>query len=286
MTLQIPWWGKLAAKIILVRLPLGYAVWQRLGLFRHGQMDTSQYAIRVFNYHAEKAGLTNQLHGKTVVELGPGDSIASAIIAATHGAHSILVDTDTFVRSDISSYHELAHVLTKQGLHVPDLSTCTTIDELLACCGAQYMTKGLASLAQITSESVDMIFSQAVLEHIRKREFRAMMTECNRILRRNGCCSHQVDLRDHLGGALNNLRFSDRVWESQFFASSGFYTNRIRYSHMLDIFNEAGFKAEVSGVYRWDALPTPIGKLSNEFKNFAVDDLCVSMFDVILRRKR
>jgi hypothetical protein len=26
---------------------------------------------------------------------------------------------------------------------------------------------------------------------------------------------------------LNNLRFSERIWESEFMAKSGFYTNRI-----------------------------------------------------------
>lgn len=96
--------------------------------------------------------------------------------------------------------------------------------------------------------SIDFIWSQAVLEHIRKSEFLDTMLELHRILRPNGVCSHVVDLKDHLGGALNNLRFSEKLWESNFMASSGFYTNRIRYSEMLDIFHQAGFSVEVVNV--------------------------------------
>ncbi len=281
--MQIPWWGKIGAKLLLSRLPFGYDVWQRLGLFRHGQMDTSEYAIRVFNGHVEKAGLINRLHGKTVLELGPGDSISTAVIAAAHGARAILVDTGAFARSDITPYQELMRVFTKQGLAPLDLSVCRTVDEILARCMAQYMTEGLTSLAQIESESVDLIFSQAVLEHIRKREFREMMQECRRILRPNGICSHQVDLRDHLGGTLNNLCFSQRIWESNFFVKSGFYTNRIRYSQMLQIFSVVGFAVEVTDVRRWTVLPTTRCKMALEFKDMSDEELCVSGFDVLLR---
>jgi len=45
-------------------------------------------------------------------------------------------------------------------------------------------------------------------------------------------CSHRVDLRDHFGSALNNLRFSDKKWELDWIANSGFYTNRIRLQEM------------------------------------------------------
>jgi SAM-dependent methyltransferase len=284
-TLTIPWWGKIGVKILLSRFPFGYAICQRIGLFRHCQMDSSEYALRIFNSHAEKTGMIKALSGKTVLELGPGDSISTAIIASAHGARALLVDTGAFVRSDIDPYLELVRVLTNQCLSPPDLSGCLATTDILARCGARYMTEGLRSLARIESESVDLIFSQAVLEHVRKRDFRETMLECRRILRPNGICSHQVDLRDHLDGALNNLRFSEQVWESGFFAKSGFYTNRIRYSQMLDLFDAAGFKVEVTEFQRWDALPTPRNKLANEFRGLPVKELCVSVFDVVLRNK-
>ena len=73
------WRLKIGLKILLSRMPWGYAVWQRLGLFRHGRMDQSAYAMEVLNHHLEQAGLAGDLAGKTVLELGPGDSIATAV---------------------------------------------------------------------------------------------------------------------------------------------------------------------------------------------------------------
>ncbi|GEM_PF-3091441 len=74
-------------------------------------MDSSHYAIGVFDSHVARAGLTGKLSGKTVLELGPGDSIATAIIAAAQGAKSILVDTGAFSRTDIGLYLELQKAL-------------------------------------------------------------------------------------------------------------------------------------------------------------------------------
>lgn len=48
-----------------------------------------------------------------------------------------------------------------------------------------------------------------------------------------------------LGGALNHLRVLERLWESRLMAESGFYTQRLRYSEMLALFNEAGFRADI-----------------------------------------
>lgn len=31
--MALPWWSKLRAKLVLSRLPFGYALWQRLGVF-------------------------------------------------------------------------------------------------------------------------------------------------------------------------------------------------------------------------------------------------------------
>jgi len=65
-------------------------------------------------------------------------------------------------------------------------------------------------------------------------------------------------------------------------ANSGFYTNRIRYTQMLTMFQQTGFDVEVVEVERWERLPTPREKLAAEFRNISTDELLVSGFDVIL----
>jgi SAM-dependent methyltransferase len=280
---RLPWWTRVAAKIVLSRLPAGYAVWQRLGLFRHGKMDEAGYASDVFDRHVAFAGLQGALRGKTILELGPGDSVATAVIAAAHGARAVLVDAGRFASRDLRVYAGLVQGLKARQLNPPEIGRCRDLDEMLAEAGARYLTQGLKSLAGIDAHSVDFICSQAVLEHVRRDEFLATQRECARILRPDGVCSHRVDLQDHLGGGLNNLRFAASVWESQFFARSGFYTNRIRFDAMIGLFEQAGFSVEIGEVRRWKEVPIARSKLAREFRDLSDGVLDVRGFDVLLR---
>lgn len=279
----LPWWAKIAAKIVFSRLPTGYALWQRLGSFRHGAMDDAGYACSVFESHVRASGLHGELAGRRILELGPGDSVATAVIASAHGARAVLVDAGRFAQAAPASYAGLVAHLRERGLEAPDISRCRDLDELLAACGARYLTGGLRSLQGIESSSVDLIFSQAVLEHVRRNEFLQTQRECARILSAGGVCSHRVDLRDHLDGRLNNLRFPERVWESAFFVNSGFYTNRIQFDAMLAMFEQAGFAVHVSEVRRWESLPIARAKLAAAFRGIPDRTLSVCGFDVVLR---
>jgi hypothetical protein len=95
---------------------------------------------------------------------------------------------------------------------------------------------------------------------------------------------HSVDLKNHLGGGLNNLRFSESVWEGSLFSRSGFYTNRIRFEKMLNIFTQAGFICTLPRNLHWESLPTARTKLDAAFSQLTDDDLLVSGFDVVLKK--
>jgi predicted SAM-dependent methyltransferase len=281
VVINIPWWVKITSKIILSRLPFGYRIWQRLGLFRHGDMDEVSYILGVFNKHVSRSGYKD-LKGKTILELGPGDSIGTALIAASHGAKSILVDAGIFAVQDVQVYKKLAEDLIVAGLKPPDISDANTVTDILKICDSLYLTQGLSSLHSLKTSSVDFVFSQAVLEHIRKNEFIETVKEMRRILVSHGCASHRVDLKDHLQNSLNNLRFSESIWESSIFADSGFYTNRIRYSQMLGLFKDAGFNVNVFKIDRWDKLPINRKHLNISYANLADEELLVKGFDVVL----
>ncbi len=279
----IPWWGKIAAKVILSRIPLGYHIWRKLALFKHGAMHQPDYALNVFNTHYQRAhaSLPSEF---CCLELGPGDSLYSAVIATCYGSSkTYLVDSGAFASVDLLGLKEMASFCQKKGLAPTTVDDCMTTETLLKKCHATYLTDGLSSIKEIPDQSVDFIWSNAVLEHIRHSQFMDLQRELRRILKPNGICSHQVDLRDHLGGALNNLRFSHKLWEKEWMAQSGFYTNRIRFSHMTTMFRDAGFDVKVLDISRWEQLPTPRDKFNPEFSTYSDDDLKVSGFDVVLR---
>jgi predicted SAM-dependent methyltransferase len=134
--------------------------------------------------------------------------------------------------------------------------------------------------------TVDLVFSQAVLEHVRRHELAPTLRETFRLLKPEGLASHEVDLKDHLGGALNNLRFSERLWEADWMARSGFYTNRVQFNEICKIFDRSGFDVELVKMECFRALPTPRQKLSGCFRSLPDDDLLVSSFHALLRPRK
>jgi hypothetical protein len=182
----MPWRFEIGTKIILSRLLTSFTFWQNLGLFRHGSMDNASYAINVFDTHVKHAGLQGQLKDKIILEFGPSDSVATAIIAYCYGARAVLVDVGSFAKIKPQVYSTLIRYLQSIELRPPAIEHCDSLASLLSACGARYLTNGLESLAEIAADSVDFIFSQAVLEHVRRSEFLATQCECARILRAKG----------------------------------------------------------------------------------------------------
>lgn len=281
-----PWWAKIIIKMMLSRMPLDYSFFARVGLFRHGRMDSPGYALQIFRSHFERSEFPKKEGGFVALELGPGDSFVSAIIANAYGASKCyMVDAGNFAVGEIKAYQHLIANLGSAGIGVSKVEGCTSIEQLLERVGGVYLTNGLQSLRSIPDDSVDFIWSQAVLEHVRVGEFDDTMNELRRILRPNGIASHRIDLKDHLGGALNNLRFSTKLWEKDWMAKSGFYTNRIRFHNMIDKFENAGFSVDVLHVDKWDYPPISKEDISKEFFKYSDDELCISGFDVILCKK-
>jgi SAM-dependent methyltransferase len=286
----LPWWAKISAKIVLSRLPLSGRIWQKIGVFSPGFMLDADYAIAVFRRHFERAG--KPAAGFTFLELGPGDSLASAAVAWAHGASAgWLIDAGAYASRDIAAYRPLFAALAarRQALNLPrnggDLAACASTDELLAMTRCAYREDGLTGLRAVPADSIDLVLSQATLEHVPRREFDATMRELYRVMKPGAAASHQVDFKDHLGGGLHNLRFSDGLWEQPWFARrSGFYTNRLRLSEVIATLESAGFATEIAERRAWDALPLGRASLASQFENLSDDDLKTSGAALIARK--
>lgn len=281
MSTSIPWPAKMIGKLVLSRVPAPYRCWHRLGIFRHGDMRDPSYAYSKFMAHYSRVAFSRKGLGFVALELGPGDSLHSALIARSVGAsRTYLVDVGRYAPCPADCCRSMVEYLCRQAAEGGGVDGNLAIED----CVSEYRTRGLESLKEIPDGSVDFVWSEAVLEHIRLNELAQVMRQLRRILRRDGVCSHHVDLKDHLGGSLNHLRFSDSVWESALFRDSGFYTNRVRLSEMLRLFREAGFCVESVETVRWPELPVRRSVLDDHFASMPDSELCVSGFDVVLRR--
>jgi SAM-dependent methyltransferase len=280
---SVPWQLKIAGKIVLARLPLPYHLWEKIGLFKQGRMERPDYALRIFRRHFDAASFTRKADNFAGLELGPGDSLCSALIARTFGAsRTFLVDVESCASTNLAVYRRMEASLRQLGLHPPNLDHCKDMGNVAEACAGEYLTEGLASLRRIPSASVDFVWSHAVLPYVRRNEFLPTLQELRRIQRPDGVGSHCIPIRDIIGGNLNDLRFSTRIWESSFMANSRFYTNRLRYLELLQLFRRAGFEPEVIRTVCWQTLPTPRREMAKEFALLSEEDLRVSEFDVLL----
>ena len=279
---HVPWQLKIAAKVILSRA-VSHRLLNKAGMFNMGEMDRPSYALGVFRRHFQDAVFGRKDKPFVALELGPGDSVSSLMVARAFGASAAYaVDVASIAVDRIEPYRQLELHLREHGLNPPSLEGCSDLADVLKACNGHYFTDGIESLRNIPSGSVDFIFSHTVLQHIRKKDFVSLLAELRRIQRVDGVGSHMISITDILGGKLNDLRFSERTWESEFVASSGFYTNRIRYNQFLKYFSEAGFIPQVYRLARWKTLPTPRSKMAREFAQLPESDLQVSGFDVYL----
>lgn len=280
------WVFKIAAKSLIARLPVPYQAWRRLGVFRHGSMDTFEYPLRVFDLHVARAYPGNVMPKNSVIlELGPGDSIVSALLGFSKGASiTYLVDVGSFARKEISFYKNFVANMEQKGALVPEIQwDKTTFKQILECSNGRYLTNGIDSLRTIPSKSVDFIWSHSVLEHVRKHDFKELLNEFQRILKPGSYSSHNIDYQDHLNHSLNNLRFPSSIWESSFFIKSGFYTNRINAIKMHEMFKNAGFTILREEFGRWPFLPISRSALHKDFQLLEDDELRIRTSHVLLK---
>lgn len=282
----VPWWLRMALKLALARLPVPYGWWRRIGVFRHGCLaDDVERRSNGFQMHSGIYRRLTDAPLRGLVELGPGDSVATALYARSIGVERCwLIDAGRFAVDEPAHYRAALARIAALGDPQPIVAEPETIDAVLAATGAAYLTGGVNSLASIATGSVDLVFSTAVLEHVRRDEFDRLLGEIFRVLRPGGVSSHQVDLRDHLGGALNNLRFASRFWEHPAVAGSGFYTNRLRCAEICRAAAVHGFQVSVPECARWPRPPTPRQRLAAEFRHLTDDELGIAWFTLVLQK--
>jgi len=246
-------------------------------------MNRPHVAIATFKDYIETASKYVDLPDHfNMLELGPGDSVLSGVVAKSFGANnSWLIDSGFHVDTNINLFAQTCELLPH---YIPprDIHETIRFDKMLELFNISYFTSGLDSLRQLDNQTVDFCWSQVVLEHVPRDQFFDILCETRRIIKSTGVCVHSVDFKDHISSSLNNLRFSSKTWESKFFKSSGFYTNRIRPSQAISLMKEAGFNVHVVFCNKWDSIPLPLSCINEEFRHLPEDDFLISEMRFVL----
>lgn len=182
---------------------------------------------------------------KQILELGPGNSIALALNCLCNGADKYLM-ADKYPRilkTEKQAKHLLEQVTFYEDKYRFNLDKFVNKDSLefneafLA-----YTPDSAEDLRNIPSNSVDIILSISVFEHIRDVE--KSFQEMKRVLKNGGIMYHSIDMRDHynFNKPFKFLKYSDFIWDN-FLTKEGYsYTNRLRVDDFDDLLMKYGFK--------------------------------------------
>ncbi|MCP4491725.1 MAG: hypothetical protein GY820_31130 [Gammaproteobacteria bacterium] len=282
----VPWWIKVSLKIAISVLPISYERLREFVTGYSGKMADSDYAKKIYMGHYKQFLNQNEQSG-AFLELGPGGSLISGVMAIANGfKKAVLIDVGDFASKDIELYKSIfqKYLPEKSNIFANEYKLTGDVIASLRSCGIHYETDGLNSLRKIGTGGVVFSFSNAVLEHVKVGEFAETIGQLYRVHKQGSVSSHRVDFKDHLGGSLNNLRFSRNMWESKYFPNSGFYTNRLRYKDVRDICIDTGFLVMEEKVDEWDQLPLRVNKMSHEFRDYHEKDLLISGADLIIKK--
>jgi hypothetical protein len=261
----VHWKIKALAQKMLWRFPAGV----RLNSFVSHVLAGHDPQVELYQKHAgnffrhvqdlKRAGVMSVFPAR-VLEIGTGWDLDVALFMSLAGAHEIIT-------VDLFRHVRFAHVRRNLCLFEPLLPQIAegaerdaaairaqwerflqaeTLEQLCHVAGIRYVAPVSAAYDEIADNSVDLCYSTAVFEHIRREDLRRILLAVRRKLRVGGCMSHVIDLKDHFayfqhGLPYNHfLRFTTRQWE--WWADNPMsYLNRMSPTDWKNLLRETGF---------------------------------------------
>jgi SAM-dependent methyltransferase len=229
-------------KLFVLYVNNDYDFWKKFGFFGHGQMNEINYASATFAFFFEtyEKVLKKDFSGISMLELGPGDSVANGVLAFQHGArHTVLVDVGDFVTRDTKFYSEFISGEKRK------YASSVNFSKILADHNIDYYTAGLESLTKIPPNSIDLVISNAVLEHIHPKSLSAYLAKINQLLTPGGVMIHRIDYRDHLVRSNFHQGLPRFIVKSNFYKKSILYLNGFTEQQYSQLFIINGFSISI-----------------------------------------
>lgn len=157
-------------------------------------------------------------------------------------------------------------------------------------CAIRYHGEQDASTTALPSGSIDMVFSNVVLEHLPVADVHRLFEEAHRVLRPGGYMAHLIDPSDHFShgdasiSPVNFLRFSSEAFDR--YNTRFLYQNRLRAPAWRQLVEEHGFLVRV-----WDCVVSepalralPALPIDRAFAGLTPTDLCTTAIWVVAER--
>jgi SAM-dependent methyltransferase len=175
-----------------------------------GINDNPELASQAFKLYTSMAPVT----GKSILELGPGQTLKVLEIAIEQGAHSAAA-------ADITAYFSREQAKAR---------------------GIDFQVYD-GSILPFEKESMDLIWGYYMMQHVRHPEL--TVKEISRVLKPGGSFVCRLDLRDHYfhhekHNWYHCLKYSETLWNAMTI-NRGSYVNRLRLSDWQTLFEKNGF---------------------------------------------
>lgn len=171
-----------------------------------------------------------------------------------------------------------------------DLLEARGIEDLLRRARIDYRAPADASNTDLLESSVDVAYSNSVLEHIPGPVILRIMKESYRFLRPGGVAIHSVNCGDHYAyfdrsiTQINYLSYSEREWA--IWNNDIQYQNRLRAQDFLELAEEAGFEI----ILKKHTAKAPLlkqlegMKIAPEFRRYSPEQLACTSIDFVARK--
>lgn len=276
-----------------------------------GGTISAEYCYSVYLRHlviANQHGLATD--PQTVVELGPGDSIGIGLMALLTGAeqyHAVDAVRHASREANLLIFDELVKLLLAQSPItsggdfaeiLPELSDYAFPSRILTparlnqslepdrlrrlrmalegdlLSGPIRYLAPMGRMQEIPNKSVDLIISQAVMEHI--DELEETYLECFRCIKTSGFMSHQIDFRSHDTAPEWNghWKYGDLTWRLMR-GGRPWFINRKPCSAHVGLIRQAGFNTHAV-IKQANDLGISRAQLAHRFKDLSECDLRTS----------
>lgn len=214
----------------------------------------------------------------TILEIGPGSDFGASLILGERCKKLILADR--FMAGWQPGYHSEVYRETQRRLGRPS----RLLDALVAAASYEGIIETVSEpafrLTSIQSDAIDLVHSNAVLEHVHPLE--EAIGEFYRVTSPGGYGAHQVDFRYHrnLDLPLEHLLFTEPEYAKVLAATHCETGCQTRVKEVAEMFQKAGFdvvKIDVnmtaSEAYMRDFLPRLRRSTVSTYRNCAADEL-------------
>jgi SAM-dependent methyltransferase len=171
------------------------------------------------------------------------------------------------------------------------LSGANTVPELFQLANIEYRAPEDFTRSGLPSGSVDVVFSNSVLEHVSVDVIPKIMVESARVLRKGGVTVHDVNCGDHYAyfdktiSQVHYLRYDSKQWNR--WNTQLLFQNRLRAVDFVKAAEKEGLeiakavarpKAEL--VLELNGLALP-----NEFKHYSLEELAPTSLALVGRKR-